>query len=292
VALLHLAGSLERSGPVQAVRLGLQSAIRSTVAGGRTPVRDLTQPVSGDVGLFGPGSVTWRVHSDSAMFVGGVRALFLQALHPLAMAGVAEHSDFRTDPLGRLANTAHYVGVTTYGTTAEAEQMIAIVKRVHQRVTGVAPDGRPYSANDPHLLTWVQHALIDSFLRSYQRYGAAPLTPDEADRYVAEQAVIAERFGCDTVVTSLAELRDWLRAERSELRAGPQARATARFLLAPPLPLAARPPYGILASAAIDLLPRWARRQLWLPLPPLVAPLAVVPAARSMCRAIDWAISA
>lgn len=283
---------LDLARPLQAVRLGLQAAIRSTVTGGRSPVRDLSRPVTGDEGLFGPDSVTWRVHSDAAMFVGGVRALFLQALHPLAMAGVAEHSAFRTDPLARLANTAHYVAVTTYGTTAEAEQIIAAVKRVHLRVTGVAPDGRSYAANDPHLLTWVQHALIDSFLRAYQRYGAVALTSGDADRYIAEQATIAERFGCDAVVGSVGELREWLCAERPELRAGPQARSTARFLLAPPLPLAARPPYGILASAAIDLLPRWARRQLWLPVPPLVAPLAVVPAARSMCRAIDWAIAA
>lgn len=277
--------------PTGALRRSLQSAIRQTVAGGRPPVRDLSQPVVGEAGLFGPESVTWRIHADASMFIGGVRALFLQTMHPLAMAGVAEHSDYRSDPLGRLANTAQYVALTTYGTTEQAEAVIARVKAVHQRVAGVAPGGRAYSANDPHLLSWVQQALIDSFLRAYKRYGAEPLTAEEADRYVAEQAVVAERFGCDAIVTSVAELKERLRDERPELRADPAARTTARFLVAPPLPLLARPAYGVLAAAAVGLLPRWVRRQLWLPVLPLVGPLAVEPAARTLCRTIDWVMT-
>lgn len=270
------------------LRRGLNRALRSMVAGDRPPVRDLSVPVDGDPGIFGPGSVTWRVHSDGSMFVGGVRALFLQTMHPLAMAGVAEHSDYRRAPLERLANTAHYIGLTTYGTTCQAEDTIATVKRVHERVVGRAPDGRAYAANDPHLLSWVHQALIDSFLRAYQRYGAHSLSADEADQYVAENSVVAERFGCDVLVTSVAQLRGWLHAERPELGAGRQARDAARFLVAPPLPLAARPPYVLLASAAIGLLPGWVRRELRLPLPPLVEPLTIRPSTWMLTRALDW----
>lgn len=276
------------SRPVTDLRRGLNRALRSIVAGDRPPVRDLAAPVHGDPGIFGPDSVTWRVHSDSSMFVGGVRALFLQTMHPLAMAGVADHSDYRSAPLVRLGNTANYIGLTTYGTTEQAHATIATVKRVHEKVVGRAPDGRRYAANDPHLLSWVHHALIDSFLRAYQRYGRRPLTASEADQYVAENAVVAERFDCDARVSSAVELNDWLQAERPELRAGRQARDAARFLVAPPLPLAARPPYALIASAAIGLLPGWVRRELRLPLPPLVEPLTIRPSMWVLTRALDW----
>ena len=113
------------------------------VAGERSPVRDITAPITGDAGLFGPDSVTWRVHADGAMFVGGVRALFLQTMHPLAMAGVADHSNYRQAAVEPLGNTAHYIALTTYGTTRQAEETVATVKRVHashnraMRLTGV-----------------------------------------------------------------------------------------------------------------------------------------------------------
>jgi uncharacterized protein (DUF2236 family) len=279
-------------GPIGLVRQQLNRSLRSMVTADEPAVRDLNDPYTGDPGLFGPDSITWKVHADGAMFVGGIRALFLQTLHPLAMAGVADHSDFRSDPLQRLANTARYLGVTTYGTTEQAEAAIAVVHRVHRHVVGTAPDGRPYSANDPHLRSWIHHALIDSFLRAYQRYGGSPLSPQDADRYVAENAVLAERFGCDVTVTSVAELRAWLRSIRPELSVGWQARNAVRFLLSPPLPLPARPPYAVLTGAAIGLLPTWVRRSLWLPVPPLLEPFAVRPAAWTLTRTIDWAMRA
>jgi uncharacterized protein (DUF2236 family) len=272
------------------LRQQLYRQLRTMVTGDEPAVRNLTDPFVDEAGLFGPDSVTWRVHADGAMFVGGIRALFLQTMHPLAMAGVADHSDYRADPLARLATTARYLGVTTYGTTAQAEAAIAAVHRVHRRVVGTAPDGRFYSANDPHLRSWIHNALIDSFLRSYQRYGGARLTPEEADRYVAENAVLAERFGCDSTVESVAELRAWLRNVRPELVVGPQARTAVRFLLSPPLPIAARPAYAVLTGAAIGLLPAWVRRALWLPVPPLLEPFAVRPAAWTLTRTIDWAM--
>ncbi|MCP3989662.1 MAG: DUF2236 domain-containing protein, partial [Actinomycetia bacterium] len=123
-----------------------------------------------DPGLFGPGSVAWRVHAESSMLIGGLRALLLQTLHPLALAGVADHSVYRQDPWGRLHRTARFIGATTYGNTATAEQIITRIRAIHAQVTGVAPDGTPYEANDPHLLLWVHITEIDSFLRAYDRY--------------------------------------------------------------------------------------------------------------------------
>src|SRR5690606_35583350 len=186
-------------------------------------------PFEEDPGYFGPGSVTWRVHDDACVLLGGIRALMLQTMHPLAMAGVHQHSNYRQDPLSRLANTSVYVGTTIYGTRQQVRDAVAMVKRIHEPVTGVASDGRPYAANDPHLLTWVHHTLVDSFLRAYRRYGAGHLDEADADRYVEEQAVLAELFGAEPAARSVAELRAWFAAERPELRATPEARAAIRF---------------------------------------------------------------
>ncbi|MCU0259509.1 MAG: DUF2236 domain-containing protein [Ilumatobacteraceae bacterium] len=232
-----------------------------------------------------------RVHADAAMFVGGLRALLLQSLHPLAMAGVAQHSNYRDDPWGRLQRTADFLAATTYGPAGEAERAVARVRAVHRHVHGVASDGRPYSAGDPHLLRWVHLAEIDSFLAAHDRYGADPLTPDERDEYVAQTAVIARALGVPAPPTSARGLRDQLRSFRSELRGTPEAREAARYLvLQPPLPLAARPLYGALAGAAVALLPRWARRPLHLPLLPITETVAVRPAGDVVTRALRWAM--
>jgi uncharacterized protein (DUF2236 family) len=245
-----------------------------------------------DLGLYGPDSVVWRVHGDSAMLIGGLRSLMLQTLHPLAMAGVAEHSDYKADPWGRLNRTGRFVGATTYGSTETAERAIEIVRRVHKRVTGIAPDGRPYAANDPHLLLWVHITEVDSFLRAYERYGEGRLRDAEKDQYVAEMAEVARRLGSEEPPESVAELAACMDAFRSECKGGPQARETLRFLLFPPVPLVLRGPYGVLAAGAITLLPGWARRELRLPVLPLVDPLAVRPAAMVLTRAIGWLMAA
>ena len=274
----------------EAARLRLQSGLRTTL-GGRPPVAgpEYTSPV-GDPGLFGPDSPVWEVHADPSMLVAGIRALLLQMFHPLAMAGVADHSDYRQDPSGRLNRTAHFVTVTTYGSTEAAEQAIAGVRRVHDFVTGTAPDGRPYAANDPHLLLWVHVAEVDSFLRSYQRYGRRRLSPAEADRYVDDMAEVALRLGSDTPPRSVAGMRAWLRGMRDQLDIGEQARDTCRFLLNPPkLPLAARGPYTVVAAASMGLLPTWARLELRIPPLPLVDRLAVVPAAKLLVGTLGWA---
>jgi uncharacterized protein (DUF2236 family) len=233
------------------------------------------------------------VHSDSAMFIGAIRALLLQSLHPLAMAAVAEHSDYRGDPWGRLQRTSHFVGVTTFGRTVEAQQAIARVRAIHQRVTGTAPDGRPYAASDPHLLTWVHIAEADSFLRAHACFGSRPLDQAGRDEYVCDMARIGTELGVPDPPRTEAELAERIRAYRSELVATAEAREAARFLLLhPPLPVLARAPYGVLAAAAVSLLPGWARRPLYLPRLPVTETVLVRPAGQAMVHAIHWAITA
>ena len=232
-----------------------------------------------------------RVHADSSMFAGGLRALLLQSLHPLAMAGVAQHSDYRNDPWGRLQRTADFLAATTYGPVEEAERAVARVRAVHERVVGIAPDGRPYSASDPHLLRWVHVAEVDSFLAAHDRHGEVPLTASERDEYVAQTAVVARALGVPAPPTSVRALRDQPRAFRPELRGTPEARDAARYLLVqPPMHPAARPAYGVVAAASVALLPRWARAPLRLPWLPVTELVAVRPAGELLTRGLRWAM--
>jgi uncharacterized protein (DUF2236 family) len=241
---------------------------------------------------FAEDSAIRQVHGDASMFAGGIRALLLQSLHPLAMAGVMDHSGFEGDPWGRLERTSHFLAVTTFGTAADADAMVSVIRRVHATVEGTAPDGRPYSATDPHLLRWVHVAEIDSFLTAHQRYGARPLDQDGRDAYVADASRVAEALGVLDPPRSEAELRDQLGAYRPELQSTPAARETARFLLLrPPLPLLARAPYSALSAAAVAMLPRWARRKLLLPYLPLTEATVVRGAGEVVTRGIRWAMS-
>ena len=234
-----------------------------------------------------------RVQGDSSMFVGGISALLLQSLHPLAMAAVAQHSDYQGDPWGRLQRTSYFLAVTTFGRAEDATAAIARVRAVHARVTGTAPDGRPYAASDPHLLTWVHIAEVDSFLRAHSRFGTQPLDQAGRDGYVADMARIGVALGVPDPPRTEAELADRIGRYRAELTATSEARDAARFLLFnPPLPAVARAPYGVLAAAAVSLLPGWARRPLRLPRLPVTETVLVRPAGRAMVRAIRWATSA
>jgi uncharacterized protein (DUF2236 family) len=224
------------------------------------------------------------------MFIGGIRAVLLQSLHPLAMAGVAQHSDFRSDPWGRLQRTADFLTRTTYGTVAQAEAACAQVRAVHRHVVGVAADGRRYAANDPHLLAWVHIAEVDSFLTAHRRFGKHPLNRTEADQYVADMAVVARALGVVEPPRSVAALRAQLAGFRPELEATPEAREAARFLVAPPLPLVARAPYSVLAAAAVGLLPLWARLSLRLPLGPVADAVVVRPAGVALMQLARWAL--
>ncbi len=171
--------------------------------------------------------------------------------------------------------------------------MIARVQAVHQHVHGVASDGRPYSATDPHLLRWVHLVEIDSFLAAYARYGSGALTERERDQYVADTAIVARKLGVTAPPESQQALRDQLRSYRSELASTREARLAARYLLVqPPMPMAARPAYGLIAGAAVALLPRWARLPLRLPYLPVTEALMVRPAGDAITRTLRWALSA
>ncbi|MEE4546620.1 oxygenase MpaB family protein [Streptomyces sp. V4-01] len=241
---------------------------------------------------FGPDRPIRAVHGDASMFVGGLRALLLQSLHPLAMAAVAAHSGYRGDPWGRLQRTSTFLAVTTFGAAADAQAAVDQVRAVHARVRGTTADGAAYAASDPHLLGWVHAAEVDSFLRAHRRYGAHPLDDAGYDGYVADAARVAEALGVLDPPRSLAELAACLDGYRPELRGTPQARAAARFLLLhPPLPWVARPPYAVLASTAVALLPLWTRVPLRLPYLPAVEETGVRLAGHGVTRAIRWAMT-
>lgn len=222
------------------------------------------------------------------MLIGGIRALLLQVMHPLAMVGVARHSAYREDPLGRLARTGRFVAATTYGSTAEAERAVARVRAVHEHVRGTASDGRPYAATDPELLAWVHNVEVDSFLAAFRRYGPG-LDERDADRYVAEMAVLGRLLGADDVPDSAADLAAWL-DEMPGLTMTGEARAAVRFLVFAPLPPPIMRAYFVLAAAAADLLPL--RRRLALGLWPvsLADPFVVRPAAGGLLTVLGWAL--
>ncbi|MBM9460011.1 DUF2236 domain-containing protein [Nocardioides sp. zg-536] len=233
-----------------------------------------------------------RVHGDASMFVGGIRALLLQSMHPAAMRAVSEHSGFRGDMWGRLHRTSRFLAVTTFGTAEHAQQAVDAVRAIHERVTGTMPDGTPYAAGDPHLLAWVHVAEIDSFLLAHQTYGARPLDAAEQDTYVAQAAEVARRLGVLDPPTTVTELREVLAGYRDELRATPEAREAVRYvLLKPPLPLAARAPYAVLAGAAIGLMPAWTRPGLRLPWLPVTERTVVRAAGSAAVGTIRWAMS-
>ena len=247
------------------VRRQVGHAVRTRVAG--DDPRAASAKIWGVPGprWFTPADPIWIVHGDASMFVAGIRALLLQSLHPLAMAGVAGHSGFRGDPWGRLQRTSRFIATTTYGAIPEAERLIARIRHIHRRVVGTADDGRPYAASDPHLLRWVHVAEADSFLSAYQDLAPEPLEPARADRYVAQSGTIAQRLGVVDPPRTVAELRATIESYRPELEPTPAALDAARFLLHdPPLGWPARAGYAPLAVGAVALTPPWAREMLHL----------------------------
>jgi uncharacterized protein (DUF2236 family) len=275
-----------------AVRNRLRAELFGRVAGPNGPAaRERIHHTPGPR-WFGEDRPIRVVHGDASMFVGGLRALLLQSLHPLAMAAVAGHSDYRGDPWGRLQRTSTFLAYTTFGTAEDAQLAVDKVRAVHERVRGTF-EGQPYQASDPHLLGWVHVAEVDSFLRAYERYGPRPLRAGEADGYVADTARVAIALGVIDPPTDRRQLAEQLAAYRPELRATRQAREAAHFLLKePPLPWPARPPYAVLAANAIALLPRWARTPLRLPYLPLAERAGVQPAGRALTSLIRWAMAA
>lgn len=279
--------------PLAPLRRNLGLALRAKVSGEHPSER--AAKIWGVPGprWFTPADPIWRVHLDASMFVGGIRSLLLQSLHPLAMAGVEDHSDYRTDPWMRVNNTSFFIAQTTFGTIENAEKLIRAVRAIHERVVGVAPDGRRYDANDPHLLMWVHVAEIETFLTCYQAYSRTPLTASEADRYVAQTAHVARLLGVLDPPLTVRALREVLVAYRGELEASDAARRVAHFLLSePPVSgVAETIGYQALASAAVRTLPPWAREMLGIRTAPV--PDTVIRAAlnRPVVSAVRWVIT-
>lgn len=231
---------------------------------------DLESP-KGDPGLFGPQSISWRVHGDfPSMLVGGISALMLQVLHPLALAGVWDHSNFRHDLLGRLRRTSQFISGTTFGSTRDAEWLIEKVRTIHLKVTGIAPDGRPYSASDPDLLTWVHVAEVSSFLAAHLRYRNPNLSLADQDTYYDEIALIAERLGARNVPRSRQQVEDYVQRMRPQLQCDARSLEVVDILLKAPAPSRLAEPVGkLMLQAGIDLLPDWAQEMLDLQQGPL-----------------------
>ncbi|WP_248769544.1 oxygenase MpaB family protein [Pseudomonas sp. MWU12-2345] len=251
---------------------------------------DLENP-KGDPGLFGPDSVSWQVHGDfSSMLIGGISALMLQALHPLALAGVWDHSNFRQDMLGRLRRTSQFIAGTTFGSRKDAEWLIDKVRTIHLQVVGTAPDGRPYAASDPELLTWVHVAEVSSFLKAHLRYRNPQLSPADQDRYYDEIAVIAERLGAQDVPRSRQAIADYLQRMRPQLLCDARSREVLRLLLAAPAPSRLAQPFGsLMMQAGIDLLPDWAGEMLGQSQNPLQRQVIRAGVKRS-ARLLRWAM--
>ena len=231
--------------------------------------------MSGDAGIFGPDSVAWRIHADPAMLIGGLRALLVQGLDPRAMAAVDQHSAFREDPWGRLARTTQFVVATTYGDTEAAEAAAAIVRKVHEHIHGVDPvTGEAYAANDPDLLLWIHAVEVESFLLAYRTY-AGRITADDGDRYVSEMARVAEMVELPPgrAPRTEGDVRDYLLSVRG-LRATPAAFEGLRVVLFPPMDLKYRPLWAIPTTAAIAIMPAYARRLYRIPwFPPAKLPV-------------------
>jgi uncharacterized protein (DUF2236 family) len=225
------------------------------------------------------------VHGDlSSMLVGGIGSLFFQMLHPHSMAGVAQHSRYKSDPKGRLLQTANFIGRTTYGSTTTAHADIQRVLSVHRAVRGIADDGETYFANDPHLLAWVHACEVSMFLRGYQNFGALRLTQDDADTYVNEMSTLARDLGAENPPSSVRELDDRLESYRPELRLSADALAARDFVNHGYMETAAqRAVYRLLVDSALDLLAPWARELLQLPYKPVRNRVFTRPATHTIC---------
>jgi uncharacterized protein (DUF2236 family) len=276
----------------------LAGRIRSKLAAGVThlttgsgPTLDYSSP-PGDPGLFGPDSVCWKVHADfTSMMTGGISALLLQALHPLALAGVWDHSTFRTDILGRLRRTATFISGTTFGSQHDALALIERVKRIHLGVTGVGPDGRPYRASDPALLTWVHVAEVSSFMAAHLRYVNPLLSVAAQDQYFAETARIAEMLGASNIPRSRAEIDAYLRAMQPELVASERTQEVVRVLMNAPAPSPAMRPAGaLMLNAGVDLLPDWAQTMLGFERFVGIRRAVTRPGVRLVAPVIRWAL--
>jgi uncharacterized protein (DUF2236 family) len=238
---------------------------------------------AGDPGWFGPDSVTWRVHADTSMLVAGMTAFALQTLHPRAMAGVWDHSAFGGDFFGRTRRTGEFVQGVVYDPSAAAERRCASLRRIHDRVVGHTPDGRPYSAGDPDLLEWVHVTEYLAIASANRRFAAHPMSRAELDTYVAEVARVGSAVGVADPPRTWAELDAAFRRHAPALAVGEQAATAVRYLENPPfLPAVARPPWRAVWAGSLACLPPLGRTLLRTTEPPLPE----VAACRALVRAV------
>jgi len=244
-----------------ALRVRANNAIRATVGLNREPPSVCDDPAVAYTPVDG---VSRLVHGDLAsMLIGGLASLFFQMLHPLAMAGVAQHSRYQHDPLGRMLQTANFISATTYGSKQSAYAAIERVRAVHESVRGAAPDGRPYSANDPHLLKWIHCAEISMFLAGYQRFGRESISASEADAYVAETAQLARDLGVESPPTSVRELKEAIESFRPELRLTREGESARDFISHGVVKgIFQRGAYWLIVRSSYALMEPWAREML------------------------------
>ena len=274
---------------ISTVRDSLGDALRTRVIGPNGDARAQELMDTPGPRWFDEDRPVRRVHSDASMFIGGLRSLMVQTLHPLAMAGVANHSNYKTDPWGRLQRTADFLAATTFGPADEAQAIIDRIKHVHGFVKGTASDGRPYSANDPHLLRWVHVVEVDSFLTSHQRYGKEPLDQAGRDGYVADMALIAAKLDVPNPPTTEKELSEQLLSFHDELKSTAESRDALKYLMfQPPLPIPARAAYYALVAATAATLPAWSRPMLRIPYLPLTERFALRPLGSGITSAFRW----
>ena len=256
------------------------------------PLRN-TLDYPGDPGVCGPGAASWSLIGDVTAFVGGIRALLIQSAHPEVVAGVADHSRYREDPLGRLSRTSAYVTATTFGAMPEVVQAVDVVRTAHREVVGRSHRGRPYSAGAPGLSAWVHNVLTDSFLAAYQAYGPRPVMPREADRFVLEQARIGRMLDADPLPTDASSVRRWIEAH-PDLGPSPGMRAAVEFLADPPLDPLHKAGYRLLFRGAVAITPGRIRRILGkrdMPGGGLAGRLAVASLRRVMGSSPSWQLA-
>jgi uncharacterized protein (DUF2236 family) len=231
--------------------------LRAITGSAKSSLEDFAVP-AGDPGLFGPTSMVWRVHAHfTAMMVGGLSSLIVQALHPRALAAVWDHSQFRDKLKDRLSRTAFFVAATTYGSQAFAMKAIQRVNAIHSRITGTDLQGRPYVANEPALLNWVHLVEATSFLTAHQHLAKTPLTPTEADQYMAEMAVLGHLLGGVDLPSTVAAAEGQMRGYQAELQFDARAQEVVGLIASYPTDVLDKPFMGLVLESSFDLMPDW-----------------------------------
>jgi uncharacterized protein (DUF2236 family) len=231
--------------------------LRAITGSAKSSLEDFAVP-AGDPGLFGPTSMVWRVHAHfTAMMVGGLSSLIVQALHPRALAAVWDHSQFRDKLKDRLSRTAFFVAATTYGSQAFAMKAIQRVNAIHSRITGTDLQGRPYVANEPALLNWVHLVEATSFLTAHQHLAKTPLTPTEADQYMVEMAVLGHLLGGVDLPSTVAAAEGQMRGYQAELQFDARAQEVVGLIASYPTDVLDKPFMGLVLESSFDLMPDW-----------------------------------